>query len=180
MRMIIPLVQKHCINGISKEDAENIKDIPELDERVTALESASFSEWTEIDVSTYQRANGYVGVLFDFDGDHYFTKYNMVVTYRIGMFFIHKNMDINVPGNDTNIYTTYLHDSTTSCYINEEVITTRNIFFSNPVEGSQYLGITKNQIAFNKTNSEITYTTIGSNMYRNRIRVFAIGYEEVR
>lgn len=38
MRMIIPLVQKHCINGITKEDAENLKEIPELDERVTALE----------------------------------------------------------------------------------------------------------------------------------------------
>ncbi len=179
MRMIIPLVQKHCINGINKEDAENIREIPELDERVTALENASFSEWTEIDVSTYQKANAYVSDLFDFDGDHYFTKYNMIVTYRTGMYFVHKDLDINVSGNDTNIYSQSLFNSTDNCYINEEIVTTRNIFFSNPNEGSQYLGITKNQIAFNKTNSAITFTTTASVMFRNRIRVFAIGYNPV-
>lgn len=181
--MIIPLVQKHCINGIDKKDANNLKDIPlieenvvDLNERVSALEMSSFSEWTEIDVSTYQKANAYVSDLFDFDGDHYFTKYNMVVTYRTGMYFVHKGMDINVPGNDTNIYAQFLFNSTDNCYINEEIITTNNIFFSNPSDGSQFLGITKNQIAFNKTNSEITYSSIGSVMYRNRIRVFVIGY----
>ena len=177
MRMEIPLVQRHCINGIDKQDAENIKEIPELDERVTALEMSSFSEWTEIDVSTYQKANAYVEDLFDFDGDHYFTKYNMVVTYRTGMYFVHKDLDIDVSGNSTNIYATYLHNGETSCYINEEVIRVKNIFFSNPVEGSENLNISKNQIVLNKTNSEITYTTIGSVMYRNRLRVFVIGYE---
>lgn len=48
--MLIPLVQKHCINGITKEDAENIRQIPELDERVTALEQGgSDSNWKTID-----------------------------------------------------------------------------------------------------------------------------------
>lgn len=40
--MLIPLVQRHCINGITKKEAIDIKKIPEIDERVTVLES---DEW---------------------------------------------------------------------------------------------------------------------------------------
>ena len=56
MRMIIPLVQKHCINGISKEDAINIKDIPVIEEvlgsfneRITELEQGGSGEYILFD-----------------------------------------------------------------------------------------------------------------------------------
>lgn len=83
MRMIIPLVQKHCINGISKEDAENIKVIPELDERVTALESGtSGTEWEYVDYQS-QTSTQFARPFFKYgSADKYFTK-DVKVKYHV-------------------------------------------------------------------------------------------------
>ena len=84
MRTTIPFVQKHCINGINKEDAENLKEIPELDERVTALEQGGTSSngYTFISLQEISQVKNQI-VDYNEEYDVYIAKTNMFIAIYI-------------------------------------------------------------------------------------------------
>ena len=82
--MIIPLVQKHCINGIDKQDAENIKEIPELDERVSALEQAESlgTEWVTVDYAS-QTSITFAYSFFNYGTSEKYFKKDTKIKYHV-------------------------------------------------------------------------------------------------
>ena len=168
----VPL--RHCINGITKDDKINIDSIPSLDERITDLENTPFSEWVEVDVSTYNRANSLITDLFPFDGDHYFTKYDMMIRYRTNLYYVKSGLDVNITSSEITMSICHLVNSSTAYEITEDQISVYAIFFvaSTDIE----FNYTKEVFTINKSDSSMNFESQSRTMYRNRLSVFVKDY----
>ena len=192
-RTILGLETRACINGLNKTDFENVKQIPilesetneiknttipALDERVTALEQGGSggSEWTELDVSTYNKAHAQVNTLFDYDGDHYFTKKDMILIYKNKMFYIDSGtgVDVSTARKFQYMEINYNSQSTTQVTQITEDVTLYNIFLNSSVTGTEFRCPACNLIF--KNDNTITINSYPSGiMFRNRLRVFIKG-----
>ena len=162
---------RHCINGITKDDKVNIDSIPSLDERITALENTPFSEWVEVDVSTYNLANSLIDDLFTFDGDHYFTKYDMMIRYRTNLYYVKKGLDVDVPSSEITMVVCHLSSSSNAYIISEDQISVKAIFFISTTDGMTF-NYTEDVLSIDKTDGTMTFSTDSRTMYRNRLSVF--------
>ena len=167
---------RHCINGITKDDKNNIDSIPSLDARITDLENASFTEWTEVDVSSYNNAHSYVNDLFTFDGDHYYTKYDMMVRYRTNLYYIKKGLDIDVPSIEITMTVCHLTSSANDYIITEEEISVKSIFFTSTTDETTF-NYKEDVFSINKTDATMSLSSDTRVTYRNRLSVFVKGYE---
>ena len=167
---------RHCINGITKDDKINIDSIPSLDARITDLENASFTEWTEVDVSTYNNAHSYINDLFTFDDDHYFTKYDMMIRYRTNLYYVKKGLDVDVPSSEITMVICHLSSSNSAYIISEEEISVKAIFFVSTTDGMSF-NYKEDVLSIDKTDGTMTFSTDSRLMYRNRLSVFVKGYE---
>lgn len=172
----VPL--RHCINGITKDDKVNIDSIPSLDERITDLENTPFSEWVEVDVSTYNKANSLVNDLFTFDGDHYFTKYDMMIRYRTNLYYVKKGLDIDVPSIEITMTVCHLTSSANDYMITEDEISVKSIFFVSSTDGTVF-NYKEDVFSINKTDASMNLSSDTRTMYRNRLSVFVKGYEPI-
>ena len=165
---------RHCINGITKDDKINIDSIPSLDERITELENTSFSEWVEVDVSTYNRANSLINDLFTFDGDHYFTKYDMMIRYRTNLYYVKSGLDVNIPSSEITLSICHIVNSTNVYEITEDQISVYTIFFVATADTE--FNYTKEIFTINKSDSSMSFSSDTKLMYRNRLSVFVKDY----
>ena len=184
-KTIMGLNTRACINGLDKVDFENVKKIttletetdeiknetiPSLDDRITALEQggSSGSEWQELDVSTYNKANALLNTWFTTDGDHYFAKKDMMIWYNNNVYYANKDSNIQ------NDIIRFVKFNTTNTYINilDNNFSLTNIFVNSTSQGQSYFNYNENVIKINRTDSTITYES--SYYYTNRsyIRVF--------
>lgn len=193
---VLGVETKACVNGLTKTNAEDVKQIPiiksnvelledavdlindttipALDTRVTALENSSGgSEWEEVDVSTYTKAHNQVNTLFDFDGDYYSNKYPMIIIYNQDIFFIKKNSAIRAAY--TECYTTKVSFNALSNVITilEILFYPYNIFFATASSGGNYFTASQYSTQLNGNENTITNQGFSSTSEnRNKLKVY--------
>ena len=186
---IMGIPTKACINGITKDDALEIKKIPtlesetneiknttipSLDERITALEQGGGgSEWFEIDVSTFTKAQEYINdIFYEEDGENYL-KYNMILV---------KNEDAKILLKDTNIFDCFYMSTEVNAISNSSNFTIFStytdfnyIFYEQPNDDEHYLTDRK-EVVFNPTDSTFNFTDSTNENSRTELKILIMGY----
>lgn len=190
-RTIMGLETRACINGLTKTDFENVKQIPvlesetnqiknttipALDDRITALEqggSGGGSEWEEVDVSTYNKANAQVNALFELDeNDRHETKYEMIVVFGTDVYHIKSGVKIEIMGDDSQMFKISTSSTATQLQINTAYITLSNIFMAQSSYGGTYFTCYYYAVKINKSDGTVTVTNFTENKNRNILKVF--------
>ena len=184
------LETRACINGLDKTDFENVKQIPilesetneiknttipSLDERITALEQGGGggNEWTEIDVSTFTKAQEYINEIFyEEDGETYI-KYNMI---------LYKDGNTNLFLKDTLMYDCYINTTQLNSVYGSTDFEFSNIFtdldsiFNVETNDEEKFIVYKRKARFNTTNYTFSVSESEESENREILKILVMGY----
>lgn len=176
MKTILSLSQRNCINGISKEDAENLKTIPSLDERVTALEQGGSGgnefSWSEpIIFEKFSELSNVINEYFEYDekNDDYILKYDTIVVYQAHSNFVPKGFsyfdlyfnfsDIDNPSSSTLRITTYNFNP-------------QEFFFTEPEHDTKFFRNKYKWVISNPTDATFTYDNYSGEELREMVKFY--------